>query len=345
MKRNHLYKVSVTITVVLLLAVISSFIGASSSPVAAQTQTFKWRFAIYDGALTTIAAKSYQDMAKGISDRTNGKFQITVYPSGQLGYSAADHQKVLSQALLEMGETMAGTVQGAPGFLVFSYPGLFKNVDDAQKAWKAVEADLQQAAGAFNAKLLGHTFRGIAGIHSTKRGFPTVDSFKGAKMRAWNSMSSDILAALGAVPQVIPYAERFSALSTGIVEGNTAAFSTQVDSKDYEVCKFTNAWPWDSTLMVTFVNVNSFNALPKEYQTILQEELTKSVQRSEKEYLDVNNNALNTLAAKGVTIVRPEAAEITKYLGIAQKLHDKWQEQGGDQAKAIYKKVRAAIGY
>jgi TRAP-type transport system periplasmic protein len=342
MKRQHLYKVPVAITVVLLLAMIISLIGASSSSAA---QTFKWRFATYGASLTTEANQIHLKMAKAVSDRTNGGFVIDVHPAGALGYAGADHQKVASRGLIDMGETMAGTVSGAPGFLVFGYQGRFKTIADVQKATAAVEKDLQEAAKSFDCRVALSVCRGMAVLHSTKRPFPTMDSLKGVKVRAYNNMSSDTFAALGMVPQIVAYAEKFTALSTGIVEANPAGLSSQVDNKDYEVCKYTNMWPLDPVQYVTFINLSSFNALPKDYQDILVDELKKDENEAVRVYTEIENDGLKTLKSKGVTIVDIAPQELKKEMDILKTLHTKWNTTGGAQAQDIYKKVTAALGY
>ncbi len=345
MKRKRLSKVPIPVTSVLLFVMIISLIGASSSSAASSTETVKWRFAAYDASLTTAANVIHQKMAKAISDRTNGKFVIEVHPSGALGYSGADHQKVTSKGLIDMGETMAGTVSGASGFLVFGYQGRFKTVADVQKAWAAVENDLQEAAKDFNCRVATSVCRGLAALHSTKRPFATLDSLKGIKVRAYNNMSSDTFAALGMVPQIIPYAERFTSLSTGIVEANPAAISTQVDNKDYEVCKYTNMWVLDPVQYISFINLNSFNALPKNYQDILLDELKKDENESVRAYRDIEADGLKTLQSKGVTIVTVASPELSKEMGILKTLHNKWNTTGGAQAQNIYKKITSTLGY
>lgn len=341
MKRKHFCKVPIISTAVLLLAMI----GVFSSPVASQAQTFKWRFATYGASMTTEANVIHQKMAKAVSNRTNGKFVIEVHPAGALGYAGADHQKVTSQGLIEMGETMAGTVSGAPGFLVFAYQGRFKTVADVQKAWAAVEDDLQEAAKNFNCRVATSVCRGIAALHSTKRPFPTIDSLKGIKVRAYNNLSSDTFAALGMVPQIIAYAEKYTALSTGIVEANPAGLSSQVDNKEYEICKYTNMWVFDPVDYISFINLNSFNALPKEYQDILIDELKKDEREAVKVYTEIEANGLKTLKSKGVTIVDIAPQELKKEMDILKTLHAKWNTTGGAQAQEIYKKVSAALGY
>jgi TRAP-type C4-dicarboxylate transport system substrate-binding protein len=229
--------------------------------------------------------------------------------------------------------------------LVFAYQGSFKTVADVQKAWAAVENDLQEAAKGFNCRVATSVCRGIAVLHSTKRPFPTMDSLKGIKVRAYNNMSSDTFAALGMVPQIVAYAEKFTALSTGIVEANPAGLSSQVDNKEYEICKYTNMWVFDPVQYVSFINLNSFNALPKEYQDILIDELKKDEHEAVQVYTEIEANGLKTLKSKGVTIVDIAPQELKKEMDILKTLHTKWNTIGGAQAQEIYKKVSSALGY
>ncbi|MBI4284543.1 MAG: TRAP transporter substrate-binding protein DctP [Chloroflexi bacterium] len=320
-------------------------VTASPSPAPSPTplQAFRWRFAAYDPNLTSIQSRNHVEMVRAIFERSGGRLLIDVYPSGTLGYSGFTHHRVAGQGLLEIGETMSSAPTEAPVFGVFSQLMLFKDVPAAIKAWNAVKADLDKAAATFGSKILATTIRPLDVFHSTKKAFPTLDSFKGAKIRAWNDIISAWLTEVGAVPAVIPYAERYTALATGVVEGNFAGPVSQVDTKDYEIVKYTNMWPVDVPIYVTFVNLAAFNKLPADLQKILLEEAAKEEAKTIKELLDANVTAIDTLKSKGVTIVDVSPDEIAKAKAASEVVYKKWLATAGPDANAVMAKVLEAI--
>jgi TRAP-type C4-dicarboxylate transport system substrate-binding protein len=285
-------------------------------------------------------------MAKAISERSGDRLHIDVSPSGVLGYSGFTHHRVTGEGLLEMGETVSAAAIEVPAFGAFSHVWLFKNAEDAMKGWNAVKPELDQAAGKFNTKVLAAMFRPLDVLHTTKRPFPTLESFKGAKIRSWHPLLSDWLKEAGAVPMVIPYAERYTSLATGVVEGNFASPVSQLDNKDYEACKYTHSWVGSVPIYVTFVNLAAYNALPPDLQKILTEEAAKMERDVTKQHLVPGaEGALKKLRSLGVNIVEVSPEEMAKGMQAGKAVQKRWTEKVGQEGGIVLEKVRKAIGY
>jgi TRAP-type C4-dicarboxylate transport system substrate-binding protein len=334
---------------ILLIVILVGFaLAPSAKPAAAPepAKTFHWRFAIYDPSLSTVAGLGHVKMAKAIFERSGGRLQIDVSPAGVLGYSGFVHHRVTGQGLLEMGETVSAAVIEVPAFGAFSHVWLFKNAEDALKGWNAVKPELDKAAATFNTKVLAAVFRPPDMLHTTKRPFPTLESFKGAKIRSWHPLLSDWLKEVGAVPMVIPYAERYTSLATGVVEGNFASPVSQIDTKDYEVCKYTHTWLGSVPIYVTFVNLGAYSALPPDLQKILTEEAAKMESEVTKKFLVPGAvEAINRLRGFGVTIVEVSPEEIAKGMLAGKAVQERWMAKVGSEGRAVMEKVRKAIGY
>ncbi len=284
-------------------------------------------------------------MANAIFERSGGRLLIDVYPVTALGYSGFTHHRVAGEGLIEMGEAISAAAREVGVFGVFSHVLLFENAEDSIIGWDIAKPLLDKGAASFNTKLLAAVMRPLDVIHSTKKPFPTLDSMKGIKIRAWNDLIASWLTEIGAVPVVIPYAERYTALATGVVDANFASPVSQIDTKDYEVAPWTNLWPVTVPIYTTFVNLDAFNALPKDLQDILLEEGAKMEADVRAELLGTAQPSLDKLEGFGVTIVEVAPAELEKGRLAGELVQARWLETAGPEANELIIKVKEALGY
>jgi TRAP-type C4-dicarboxylate transport system substrate-binding protein len=332
-------KVCLVVVAALLLA------GSGSASVAtASEKPERWRFAIYDPTLESILGQIWVNFGKTVTERTGGRLTIEVYPAGALGYSGFTHHQVVGDGLLEMGETIvAGALEIRP-FSVFAHMMLFEDEIQAGRAWDASKDLLEKAAARINVRPVAAMPRPPDFLNTTRRPFERLDTFKGARIRSWNAIMSDWLRRVGAEPVAIPYAERYTALSQGIVEGNYASPISQLDTKDYEVTRYTNLWPGPVPIFITFVNVKRFDSLSPEVQKILTEELAKAEAAGRKHLYGSMEPSLQELTKRGVTIVRPTAAELARGRQIADQVMAEWRKEAGDLANEVLDRVLETLG-
>jgi TRAP-type C4-dicarboxylate transport system substrate-binding protein len=102
-----------------------------------------------------------------------------------------------------------------------------------------------------------------------------LEDMKGKKIRATGT-SAKIATAHGAIPVSLSGAEQYMALQRGTVDGTIYPPYAGLSYKMFEVAKQVS-WPpiFAASNINYLVNLNAWNQLPKEYQTILQEEVAK----------------------------------------------------------------------
>lgn len=332
----------------LALLLIASIVAVGcAAPAPEPEKTFRWRFAMYNPAFESAHGRAYQLFAKDVFETTNGRLLIDIYPAGTLGYSGFTHHQVVGDGLLEIGDTTAAAVKEQPYFEIFGQVMLFLSMEDGMKAWwAAMDAGLQdKAAARFNTKVLIATCKPNDILHSTTGPFPTVDSLKGAKIRAWSALISMWLDEIGALPLVVPYAERYTALATGIVEGNFASPESQVDTKDYEVCPYSNLWPLTIPIYWVAVNLDEYNALPADVRDGLLAAADRCEQKYYIDYKDSFEPNLKILEDLGVIIVPVADEEIAKAQAAAEVVWKDWLEDAGPEGREIFDLVLDAMGY
>lgn len=216
-------------------------------------------------------------LAQAVKERTNGKFDIKVYPAGAL-FKANEAPDAVKNGAVEMIGSVGAYQSGMIPEALFEYslPYGTKNAAEGAKVLNdpAYMDVLRKAYAKQNMYLLG-----LSSISSnnymTKFPINKLEDLKGKKITAIGS-SAQLVAAQEGVAVNLAQAERYTALQRGTVEGAVFPGYGGITYKFFEVCKY-QSWPALCTVTACdfVVNMDSWKSLPKEYQDVLQDEMNK----------------------------------------------------------------------
>ena len=284
-------------------------------------------------------------MSNRIYERSDGRLKITANPSGVWGYASFTVQRPVGEGLIEMGQGTGSGITEEPIYLVFASP-IFEGVPECKIGWDGVKAELEAAAERMNCKLIGVYSNGPAYVHSTKE-LAKLEDFKGLKVRSWNPIMTKWLEEMGAMPHVIPYAECYQSLATGVVEANFCGPSTVPVMKWWEVTPYYNIWGAIPHVSPLFVNLDAFNELTPDLQDILVEEAEGFTEYLWDFYITGDGSLEKSLAdmqKQGMTVVYPDPADLQKSSELYIKLTEEWVKEKGPEAEASLHKVLKALG-
>ena len=109
-------------------------------------------------------------------------------------------------------------------------------------------------------------------LTTNKKEVVTPDDMKGQKIRIPSmKMYIDLYKALGADPTVMNFAEVFTSLQQGTIDGQENPVPVIYTSKLAEVQKYMTIWNYSYDPIVLGVNKKMFDALDKETQNILRQ--------------------------------------------------------------------------
>jgi C4-dicarboxylate-binding protein DctP len=239
-----------------------------------------------EGAVTN-AIRSF---ANSVSEKTNGKLIIEVYPAQQLGNP---------RELIE--STQSGIIEGvfsASGFFVGFNPVMA--IPQLPYLFPSREATYDVLIKGEGGRVILDSLekQNLKGINFWPAGFKqftsnkpirTPEDFRGTKIRV---MESPILMAqfraLGATPIPINFAELYSALQQGVVDGQENPLVGIFDAKLYEVQKYMTLSDHGFMDITLAFNKNWFERLPAEYQQAITSaaieqamEFAKSIENTE----------------------------------------------------------------
>lgn len=221
-----------------MVAVLGAVLAAGSDFSAqAAVKVIKLGTVAFPGSLLDITAEHF---AKEVHKALKGKYEVKVYNSSQLGN---DTQMLsgIKIGVLQMFEpsTIMSTVN--PLFGVFEMPYLFKDraqvkrVIDNPKV-RHMLCDPLQAKGLH---LLGFWENGFRDITNNKHPIVTPADLKGIKLRVPKGIwRVKMFQAYHANPTPMAYGDVFTALQSGVVDGQENPLSQIWSGKFYEVQKY-----------------------------------------------------------------------------------------------------------
>ena len=163
--------------------------------------------------------------AKELAATTQGRLKLEIYPSSQLGTERDMHVGIRTGTVDMLLASPAGASVHLKDLAVLDAPYLFR--DEAH--WRGVvygpigqEWDRKIALSS-KTHVVGWFHRGIRHVISRSRGYPNLADIRGQKIRVADlPLYPAVFKAFGAVPTPISFAEMYSALEAGIVDGADA---------------------------------------------------------------------------------------------------------------------------
>lgn len=311
-------------------------------PAGAATAEFSYKIA-NNQPLTHPSNIRLAEAVKRILEETSGRVDIQVFPSNQLG---ADTDV--------LGQLRSGGVeffQLSPVILSTLVPnasisGIGFAFPDYDTVWKAMDGDLgayargeiEKAGLVVMEKIWDNGYRQTT---SSKTPIVTPKDLEGFKIRVpvsplWTSMFS----AFGSAPASINFAEVYTALQTGIVDGQENPLAIMQVAKMWEVQKYlsmTNHM-WDGFWLLG--NRRAWNALPEDAQEIVAKNFNASAMEQRADVMAMNNSLKADLEKQGFVFNDVDPKPFEDKLRSAGFYAD-WKKTYGDDAWAI---LEAAIG-
>ncbi len=247
-------------------------------------------------------------MAERISEKSNGRLQIDIYPSQQLG----TERQCLE--LLQIGSLAMTKVSGAvmenfaPKIKVLSLPYIFKGREHAYKVQDSkIGRDLLIESEQYWLRGLGYFDAGQRSFYTKDRPIHQPSDLEGQKIRVQESMMAmNLVRSLGGAPTPISWGELYTALQQGVVDGaenNPPSFYT---SRHYEICKFYSLNEHTAVPDILVIGTVAWNGLTTDEQEWLQNAADEAIDYQRKLWVEAEQEALEAVKAAGVEIIRPE---------------------------------------
>ena len=301
--------------------------GTLAAPAIAQSMPeVKWRLASsFPKSLDTIYGAG-EDFAKRVAAITDNKFQIRVFAAGEIvpGLQVVD---AVQNETVECGHTASYYYVGKDPTFAFDTAVPFGLNTRQHNAWVYYGGGLELMREFYKdynmtSFLMSNTGAQMGGWW--RKEIKTPEDLKGVKMRI-GGFAGQVMAKLGVVPQQIAGGDIYPALEKGTIDA--AEWVGPYDDEKlgfYKVAPhyYYPGWWEGGSMLFAFVNLDKWNALPKQYQAVLEQAGHYANTWMIAKYDQLNPISLKRLLAGGTKLHAFSPAIMEACFKSAKELHD-----------------------
>lgn len=247
-------------------------------------------------------------MANLVSEKSEGKLRIEIYPSSQLG-SEKQSLELLQIGSLGMTKVSAAVMENfSPDLKVLGYPYIFR---DNEHRFKIYDGDIGKKllAGSEQFWLKGLTYfdAGNRSFYTKNTPIDKPADLEGLKIRVMQSPTAiEMVKSFGGSPTPISWAELYTSLQQGVVDGAENNLPSFYTSKHYEVCKYFSKNEHSSIPDILVIGTLTWNKLSEQEKSWLMEAVEEATVLQRKLWEDAEQEALVEIEKSGVKVSYPD---------------------------------------
>jgi tripartite ATP-independent transporter DctP family solute receptor len=281
-------------------------------------------------------------MAELVKERTNGAVVIEIYPAAQLG-SELEILEGVALGTIHMFEGSAASLgRMLPKMDAFACPFAWKSPDALVKAARSpvVGEAGEELLKARGIRLLdaGWLF-GVRHLTTTRTPVRLPADMKGLKIRVQpDAIYLATVRAMGGNPTPIDAKEVYTALQSGVVDGQENPISNITQRKFNEVQKYLMLTGHITQNQVVVIGEKAFRALAPAHQEVLRRAAIEAGDFQNGLIAKADEEGLAKLKSAGMTVIEPEVAAFRKAAaGVCREAQ--WEGKWG---KGFYDRLEAA---
>lgn len=238
-----------------------------------------------------------------IEENTKGKIKVQIYPNSSLYGDKDEVENLLANNVQFICPDMSKLTKYDGRYDVPSMPFLFSSeqavldfwdIGKGQEILKALEKD-----GIIGLKVWPNGFKNIT---NNKRPIKRPEDLKGLKIR---TQSGEVLSAnfkaLGASPTSIAFAELFTALQQGVVDGQSNTDSNIYTKKFDEVQKYMTITKENRVDYILLTNKTFMDSLNEETKKVVMEAVDAATEVERQLAVSLNEEALQKIKERAIT--------------------------------------------
>lgn len=252
--------------------------------------------------------KAMSFMAKRISEISEGRMEIKIYPAGQLGPERICVE-LLQIGSLDMTKVSAAVMEGfVPTYRVLGLPYIFRSKEHACKVLEGeIGKDLLLEGTNFWLKGLCFYDAGSRSFYTKEQPVNSPDDLKGLKIRVMKSNTAvQMVRTLGGSPTPISWGELYTALQGGVVDGAENNPPSFYLSHHYEVCKYYSLNEHTTVPDILLISTHIWNKLTSKEKEWIKQAVKESVILQKKLWEESEKEALEAVSEAGVKIIYPD---------------------------------------
>lgn len=285
--------------------------------------------------------KSLEYFKKLVEERTDGKVEVKLYHSSQLG-DDREMMEALQMGTQEMTCPSTAPIAGfVNGFKVFDLPFLFPSHGAADYVLDGpVGQGLLEKLEDEGMVGLAYWENGYRQLTNSVRAVESPEDVEGLKIRTMeNPMHLAAWEEMGANPTPMAFGELFSAMQQGVVDGQENPWGTIYLQNFYEVNDYATNTGHVYSPHLLMISKQFYDKLPTDIQQTIKVAAVEAKhhnretnRRMNAEYLDELKNVMD------VTILTPE--EKAEFQEAVQPVYDEFKDEiGADLVESVQEEV------
>jgi tripartite ATP-independent transporter DctP family solute receptor len=244
-------------------------------------------------------------MGRQVAERTQGRHEIKVFHSRQLGEEKETLEQTRAGAI-DLNRTNVALIGNIiPSMNVLALPFLFRSIEHMQKVLDGPIG--MEILGSFEPYgFVGLAFydSGARSIYNDVRPVRTLADLKGLRIRVQQSAQmSEMMRALGATPVELPYGQVLTGLATKLIDGAENNWPSFVTTGHYKHAGHYTLTEHTMSPEVLVMSLKAWETLSPEDRNIFREEARRSSQFMRERWRDLEDQSRKQAEAAGVVIV------------------------------------------
>lgn len=280
-----------------------------------------------------------EEFGAALSEATDGRWSVNVYPNEQLGAQAETLQLVADGAI-DLAVVAGPQLENLnPDFVVFNMPTVFDDVEHEMSVVNDPEitADLYSSLEDQGISVVGGFTAGLRGVYTAEGPIETPEDLAGMKIRVQESPTMiRMIELMGATATPMAFGEVYTGLQSGVLDGAENAEPSYTTQKHYEVAPH---FSYTNHLINTdylIMNSDLLDSIAEEDQEIFRAEWEKFLENFMGMWQQSVDDSIAEAEVAGVTFTEPDRDAFSEALApiVDETLQNDVQRELYDAARA-----------
>lgn len=272
---------------------------------------------------TTLGAKKFAEL---VEKESSGRIKILVQAGGKLGAESGVIAQMQYGGIDFARVSLSQLAEYIPELNVLQMPYLYS---DSDHMWKVLDgrigSDFLEKVS--KSELIGLSWydAGAGNFYNSKKPITCLEDMAGMRIRVQESeVMVDMVEALGATALPIPYADVYSALERGTVDGAENNWPSYEAMNHYEVAKYYTVDEHNRIPEMQICSKHTWNKLSEDDRQMILECAKESALYERKLWKEREADSKEIALKQGVEVVELSAAEKKRFQEAVMGVYEKY---------------------